>query len=143
MGWNDPICRRLMATYLCATVPAACTGSGLGTRPVTASLSQASLATPGGQRLERRCDRFASSFDEAVACERADGTLRSFRARQIAWRVRYFVRYLAMPCGEAPTIEEAYVFHVVIDDLNNDADLTGAERAALRDAMFEGRIRCR
>ena len=74
---------------------------------------------------------------------RANGTLDSFENRKVAWRVRYFVRHWEMPCGEAPTEQEGYVFHMVTNDLYNDPDLNDTERVAIRNAMFEGRIRCK
>jgi hypothetical protein len=91
----------------------------------------------------RRCAAFATRFAQYVACERADGTLRSFPERQIAWRVRYFVRYWQMPCGEFPTEAEAYVFHLVTNDLYADSQLTGAQRIGIRNVMFRGSVRCR
>lgn len=89
-----------------------------------------------------RCEPFASRFAEYVACERADGTLRGFPERAIAWRVRYFVRYWRMPCGEFPTEQEAYVFHLVTNDLYGDPDLTNAQRVGIRDAMYRGSPHC-
>jgi hypothetical protein len=90
-----------------------------------------------------RCQPFANDFAQYAACERADGTLRSFAERQIAWRVRYYVRYWEMPCGEFPTAQEAYVFHMVTGDLYRDADLNDAQRVEVRNAMFRGRVGCR
>jgi hypothetical protein len=77
-----------------------------------------------------------------VACQRANGTLGSFADPQITWRVRYFVRYWQMPCGEAPTVKEGYVFHMVTNDLYSDTDLTDGQRSAIRNAMFDGKVRC-
>jgi hypothetical protein len=57
-----------------------------------------------GHLAATRCQGFAQKFQELAACERADGTLDSFTAHDIGWRVRYFVRYWRMPCNEAPTI---------------------------------------
>lgn len=89
-----------------------------------------------------RCEAYAANFAKVVACERADGTLRSFRDWSVAWRVRYFVRFWEMPCGEFPTEQEAYVFHMVTNDLYNDADLSDADRIDIRNLMFAGRVRC-
>jgi hypothetical protein len=47
-----------------------------------------------------------------------------------------------MPCGEAPTVKEGYVFHMVTNDLYSDTDLTDGQRSAIRNAMFEGKVRC-
>jgi hypothetical protein len=47
-----------------------------------------------------------------------------------------------MPCGEMPTVKEAYVFHMVTDDLYNDTDLTDTQRIAIRNAMFDGKVDC-
>ena len=93
--------------------------------------------------LGARCEASASIFAEATACQRANGTLDSFDKTKIAWRVRYFVRHWEMPCHEAPTEQEGYVFHMVTDDLYNDPDLNDTERIAIRNAMFDGRIRCK
>jgi hypothetical protein len=89
-----------------------------------------------------RCNAFESTFDEWVACRRADGTLQSF-SNPIGWRVRYFVRYQQMPCQEAPTVKEGYVFHMVTNDLYNDEDLNDAQRLAIRNSMFDGTVHCR
>ncbi len=89
-----------------------------------------------------RCSTLAANVPKAAACERADGTLRTFKSRAIAWRVRYFVRYWQMPCGEFPTEEEAYVFHMVTNDLYNDPDLSDADRIDIRNIMFVGPVRC-
>lgn len=48
-----------------------------------------------------------------------------------------------MPCGEAPTVQEGYVFHMVTDDLYNDRDLDNAARLAIRNTMFDGKVRCK
>jgi len=90
-----------------------------------------------------RCAAFAPNFDELVACQRADGTLRSFSDPSITWRVRYFVRHWQMPCGEEPTVQEAYVFQMATDDLYGDAVLDDAARLAIRNAMFDGKVRCK
>src|SRR5215472_18801525 len=78
---------------------------------------------PGLHFTTDRCQRFAQNFDQLAACRRADGTLASLSAHDINWRVRYFVRYWQMPCNEAPTIEEGYVYHMVTKDLYKDHDL--------------------
>lgn len=90
-----------------------------------------------------RCAAFHATFDERVACQRANGTLGSFIDHQITWRVRYFVRYQTMPCTEAPTVEEEYVFRMVTNDLYNDGDLNNAQRLAIRNAMFDGKVHCK
>ena len=102
------------------------------------------LVLAAAMHFERstRCSTLAANITKAAACERADGTLRTFKNRAIDWRVRYFVRYWEMPCGEFPTVEEAYVFHVVTNDLYNDADLTDTDRLQIRSLMFEGRVHC-
>jgi hypothetical protein len=78
-----------------------------------------------------------------MACQRSNGTLDSFASRNIAWRVRYFVRHSEMPCHEAPTVEEAYVYNAVIADLNGDRDIDATQRFAIRNAMFDGKSPCR
>lgn len=88
------------------------------------------------------CEPFAARFAQYVACERADGTLRGFSERRIAWRVRFYVRYWEMPCGEFPTEQEAYVFHLVTSDLYDDRDLTDPQRLAIRTAMYRGSPHC-
>ena len=90
-----------------------------------------------------RCAGFSSNFPELAACQRANGTLESFGDAKITWRVRYFVRFWEMPCGEAPTVQEGYVFHMVTNDLYNDPDMNDAERMAIRAAMFGGLTRCK
>lgn len=99
-------------------------------------------AQPARIMASSRCGGFGSAFDELVACERTDGTLGSFASSSVARRVRYFVRYQRMPCGEFPTVQEAYVFHLVTNDLYNDSNLTNAQRLAIRKAMFSGVMRC-
>ncbi len=117
-------------------------------------VTQAQVAAPSQSQAVRsadaaahfaadRCLQFEQQFDEFAACQRADGTLQSFTARDIGWRVRYFVRYWRMPCNEAPTIEEGYVYHMVTKDLYNDSDLNDKERMAIRVAMFEGKVNCK
>ena len=93
--------------------------------------------------LGARCKVFASIFAEAAACERANGTLDSFQKTKIAWHVRYFVRHWEMPCHEAPTEQEEYVFHMVTEDLYTDSDLNDTERVAIRNAMFDGKVHCK
>ena len=107
--------------------------------PETPNVHRTARASPANGR----CDPFLSTFDELVACRRADGTLRSFADWEIAWRVRYFVRYWRMPCGETPTVPEAYVFHMVTNDLYVDESLDDSQRLAIRAAMFSGNVRCR
>lgn len=114
----------------------------------TRTIAVAPDRTQNPQRYQRvdsagRCGRFSLDFAELAACRRADGTLRTFVQPRIAWRVRYFVRYWKMPCGEAPTRDESYVFAMTTRDLYGDADVNDAERRAIRDAMFEGSVRCR
>lgn len=89
-----------------------------------------------------RCATLAASVSKSAACQRADGTLRTFKDRAVDWRVRYFVRYWQMPCGEFPTEQEAYVFHMVTNDLYNDPDLTDTDRVEIRNMMFDGPVRC-
>ena len=47
-----------------------------------------------------------------------------------------------MPCGEAPTVQEGYVFHMVTNNLYADRDLNDAKRLAIRAAMFDGKVHC-
>ncbi len=89
-----------------------------------------------------RCEPFASRFTQFVACERAEGTLHAFSDRHVVWRVRFFIRYWEMPCGEFPTRQEAYVFHLVTDDLYGDRDLNDSQRVAIREAMYRGTPHC-
>ena len=95
------------------------------------------------QALRARCKVFAPIFAEAAACQRANGTLESFDSPKVTWRVRYLVRYWEMPCHEDPTLQEAYIYHMVTDDLYNDPDLSDTERVAIRGAMFDGKIHCK
>jgi hypothetical protein len=63
-------------------------------------------------------ERKMKAIEKAVrraACQRADGTLRTFNDRQVSWRV----------------------------DLNADTDLTASGRAAIRTAMYEGTPHCK
>ncbi|HVN68792.1 MAG TPA: hypothetical protein VMU38_03935 [Candidatus Binatia bacterium] len=101
------------------------------------------LAGALGTHQGPHCEIFSQNFAKVVACERADGTLRSFEHRSVDWRVRFYVRYWEMPCGEFPTVEEAYVFHVVTNDLYADADLTDADRLQIRSMMFDQTVHCR
>jgi hypothetical protein len=126
---------------------AGCAGPQIGSS-LPATTAAALAPAPAGSNASRstdaaRCNAFESTFDELVACQRANGTLESFPYPRITWRVRYFVRYEAMPCGEAPTEQVAYVFHMVMDDLDNDGDLSDTERLAIRTAMFDGTARCK
>lgn len=126
-------------------------GAGCAGPQVASSLpsapSVAAPSSPFNSNASRsadtaRCNAFESTFDELVACRRANGTLQTF-SNPIAWRVRYFVRYQEMPCGEAPTEQVAYVFHMVMSDLDNDGDLTAAQRSAIRAAIFDGKTHCK
>jgi hypothetical protein len=103
----------------------------------------AEVATSLQPAITARCKTFAATFDELIACQRADGTLDSFGDRKVAWRVRYFVRYWVMPCNEAPTEQEAYAFHMVTYDLETDQDLSDAERVAIRNTMYDGKAHCK
>jgi hypothetical protein len=132
------------AIIVFAFVAAACSGpdrSGTSELPATPPAA-ASAPTPTLTDAGGRCKPFAGVFDQLVACERSNGTLDSFASPNITWRVRYFVRYSEMPCHEAPTVEESYVYHAVADDLNGDQDLDASQRTAIRNAMFEGERRC-
>ena len=113
-------------------------------RAAEASQSQAGgdAVQPAWHVTSGRCETFAQNFDELAACRRADGTLQSFSDRDITWRVRYFVRYWRMPCNEAPTTEEGYVYHMVTKDLYRDPDLNNRQRMAIRTAMFDGKANC-
>jgi hypothetical protein len=134
--------RRTLTALASAGLLDAC-GCGNVALPGISSVPAArSAARSVGAERDRYCGPFAAKFPVFVACRRTDGTLRSFAAPAILRRVRYFVRYLRMPCGEAPTVAEAYVVHTALDDLAHDSDLTGAQRTAVRAAMFEGTVRC-
>jgi hypothetical protein len=125
----------------CASMAGACSGpdgAGPNMYPTQPDVSIA----PGRLDVNTRCTQFSASFDELVACQRADGTLDSLGSRAVAWRVRYFVRHLEMPCDEAPTVKESYVFNAVINDLNADSDLDAEQRIAIRTAMFDGKVPC-
>jgi hypothetical protein len=140
-GMNCRSFARLTLVVL-AFMVAACSGpdragSYLSTAPPSASVALRQVD------VNARCKQFAAVFDELVACQRSDGTLESFANRSTDWRVRYFVRNSEMPCDEAPTVEESYVFNMVVNDLNADTDLDADQRIAIRDAMFDGRIHCK
>ena len=131
----------LVAASIAAAIVSACSSRGSSGNPLPTA-PDVHRATRAAQ-ANGRCDPFLSVFDELVACRRADGTLRSFADPKIAWRVRYFVRYWRMPCGEGPTVQEAYVFHMVTNDLYADQSLDNSRRLAIRAAMFSGSARCR
>lgn len=79
------------------------------------------------------------NFPQHVACERADGTLRSMSIYPgVEWRVRYYLKYTVMPCSEWPTEEESYVVDMAYNDLYNDKDLNDTERVEIRNAMYDG-----
>jgi hypothetical protein len=85
------------------------------------------------------CAAFSSKFDESAACRRAGGTLHTFDDKPgIQWRVRYFVRFSRMPCGEYPTLDESYFFHMVVDDLDADTDLKDAQCVKIRQRHVPG-----
>ena len=136
------VARSIATLFLSAGLVSGC-GSRNAELPAASSAAQSRVN--GGLRagVAERCRAFVADFNQAVACERANGTLLSFGDPKIGWRVRYFVRYWEMPCGEFPTEQEGYVFHIVTDDLYGDADLTPAQRMAIRTAMFDGRVQCR
>ncbi len=139
------MCRKLHRRLLgaCACALAAGCAAGVPAFPVPHSTADAPpIVRRAGRAADDACGPFAPRFDELVACRRANGTLESFDDPQINWRVRYFVRYQRMPCNEAPTVEEAYVFHMVTGDLDDDADLTGAQRVDIRNAMYRGSPNC-
>lgn len=138
------------AACLAAALLAGCSDRAAASVPVTQPQSaQASQSGPGGaidpalHLSAGRCMKFDQDFDVLAACQRADGTLQAFTAHDISWRVRYFVRYWRMPCNEAPTIEEGYIYHMVTNDLYNDPDLNNKKRMAIRTVMFEGKVECR
>ncbi|HEY1883932.1 MAG TPA: hypothetical protein VGG51_12920 [Candidatus Cybelea sp.] len=122
---------------------AGCGSTGASLPPAPSLSGQAAIVNSVQPSINARCKPFLPTFDELVACQRANGSLGSFPNPKVTWRVRYFVRYSEMPCNEAPTVEEAYVFHMVMTDLSDDADLNDAERSAIRSAMFDGRTRCK
>ena len=128
--------------FLIPAMLGACSVQNARAPYVPAPPGDRSLQRPMQNQFKQRCDGFISNFYELVACRRTNGTLDAFGEPQIAWRVRYFVRYERMPCGEAPTVQEAYVFHMVMDDLNSDGGLNDAQRSAIRTAMFDGPVHC-
>jgi len=126
-----------------ASVPAVASQAAQASQS-QASQSQSAHALNAGSGFgSSRCQQFAQNFDELAACRRADGTLEAFTDSDIRWRVRYFVRYWQMPCNEAPTIEEGYVYHMVTKDLYKDGDLNDRQRMEIRTAMFGGRVNCK
>jgi len=139
------------AVWLAVALLGGCSERETGSVPIVApaQAAQASQLRAGqavrgaSQFAAGRCAEFAQDFDELTACRRADGTLESFSDREIGWRVRYFVRYWQMPCNEAPTIEEGYVYHMVTKDLYKDPDLDDRQRMAIRTAMFDGKADCK
>jgi hypothetical protein len=130
-----------LAFAVCAATVAACSGPDRTGSYVSSSPSTAPIAAVQ-PNTDQRCKQFAR-FDELVACERSNGTLDSFAIRTVNWRVRYFVRYLEMPCDESPTVDESYVFNTVVNDLNADPDLDAEQRIAIRNAMFDGKLHCK
>lgn len=93
--------------------------------------------------LLKPCGTFTDNFYEYTACKRAEGTLATMRYLPgVEWRVRYFFKYNEMPCGEAPTVQESYVYQMASDDLETDSFVTPQERVEIRTAMFNGRARC-
>ncbi len=134
-----------LAALVGAAIIAGCGGStpGLPVASASASLGQPALVDSVKPPRNAHCQAFQASFQALVACQRASGTLGSFTNPRVTWRVRYYVRYWEMPCGEAPTEQEAYVFHMVTNDLYADTDLNEAERIQIRDIMFLGKVRCK
>lgn len=133
--------RRALTVCVSAAMLGGCSGQRADA-PYVPTAPEARAPQPMQTQSNARCDEFASNFDQLVACRRANGTLTAFPEPEIAWRVRFFVRYERMPCGEAPTVQEGYVFHMVVDDLNADTNLSDTQRSAVRTAMFDGRVRC-
>ena len=122
---------------------AACSGASSRLPETPVPVSQTSSPALRKAGVDARCKPFESIFDELVACQRANGTILTFNERPIGWRVRYYVKYWEMPCSEEPTVEEAYVFHMVTNDLYNDSDLDGGQRLDIRNAMFDGKVHCK
>jgi len=145
-GFGESAVRRAARRYafVCATALLGCSACA-PTAIAPPATPETAVAAPNRvlSAVVERCAIFASNFDEFAACRRADGTLQTFGDFQIAWRVRYFVRYWEMPCNEAPTREESYVFQMTTADLYADLDLIDSQRSAIRNAMFSGRVRCR
>lgn len=140
---NKPNHRWILGLCISAATAVGCGSTDPSLRFAPSVPGQAATRHSVEATLAVRCKPFASTFDEVVACQRADGTLDSFGDQKIAWRVRYFVRYWAMPCNEEPTEQEAYVFHMVTTDLYDDAALSETERAAIRNVMFDGKTHCK
>ncbi len=135
--------RRYAAVAVTALTLAGCSYAGPTGRPVFGALQPAAASPLVRAAVSTRCKAVDADFDELVACDRADGSLDSFANGGIGWRVRYFVRFWQMPCNEAPTVQEAYVFHMVTADLYADPDLDDAQRLAIRVAMFQGAVHCK
>jgi hypothetical protein len=140
---NEPKHCRILGFCVSVALVAGCGNGDPSLRLAPAAPGQADAANSGEASPAPRCKSFVTNFDEFVACQRADGTLDAFSNQKVAWRVRYFVRYWVMPCSEAPTEQEAYVFHMVTDDLDTDQDLSGAERVAIRNTMYNGKAHCK
>ncbi len=133
----------VVAAWVSAAFLAGCAaGNGSALPEAAAASAPAALGLPLHSESPR-CHPFSRKFDEYVACQRSDGTLSTFADRQVTWRVRYYVRFEEMPCGEVPTVDEAYVFHMVVNDLNADPNITGPQRAAIRGAMYQGTEHCK
>jgi len=132
--------RNVIGALIGAAIIAGC--GGAASTPVPVSAPQVGLPSSAQPAIDARCQAFQPTFDELVACQRANGTLKSFGNWKITWRVRYFVRYWEMPCGEFPTEQEGYVFHMVTNDLYADTDLDDTQRLAIRNAMFDGKVHC-
>jgi hypothetical protein len=132
-----------LAVVFCAVTVAACSDPGRTGSAYLSSTPRGSAIRSSQAEANARCKPYAGVFDELVACQRSNGSLDSFADRTIAWRVRYFVRHSEMPCDEAPTVEEAYVFNLVVNDLNTDQNLNAEQRIAIRDAMFAGKSLCK
>lgn len=133
--WNSAFC-------LGAALTTACNYHVLQTPLMQAPGAQIYAVTLGQPNVALRCGTFITNFDEVATCQRANGTLQSFDDKQIAWRVRYFVRYDKMPCGEFPTRQEKYIFDMVTQDLYQDPDLNDGNRTDIRNAMFDGNVHC-
>ena len=136
---------RQVGAICLATAGLAGCGGGAAADPLLASSLpiQPAAAEAGQIEASSTCAPFSSKFDETAACRRADGTLHTFDDKPgIEWRVRYFVRFSQMPCGEYPTLDESYVFHMVVNDLEADTDLKEGQRVKIRNAMFQGPVHC-
>jgi hypothetical protein len=139
---NQPKRRWIPGLGVSAAITAGCGTSDPSLRFAPSAFVQADGANLAGPVADARCKAFAATFDQLVACRRANVTLGSFSDPKVTWRVRYFVRYWEMPCYEAPTEQESYVFHTVTNDLYYDQNLDAAERVAIRNAMFDGEAHC-